>query len=107
VNSVDISQDQNYNYWIGNLGDSCPTLSTTSPLCEAQGNISAVTEKDATSCRNNTEVIFYKLSGGTHAWYNTPMNVAGQVPYNPNLNSSSGVVTDDVLWIHLLSHRKS
>ena len=104
--SLASSQDQTYNYWIGNLADSCTTLSTTSPLCDTQGNVSAVTEKDATGCRNNTEVIFYKLSGGTHTWYNTPMNVSGQIPYNPNLNTSTGVVTDDVLWNFFLSHGK-
>lgn len=100
------SQDQTYDYWIGNLADSCSLLSTASPLCDAQGHITAVTEKDGTGCRNNTEVIFYKLIGGTHTWYNTPMNVAGQVPYNPALDSSTGVITDDVLWSFFSSHAK-
>jgi hypothetical protein len=41
-----------------------------------------VTEKDATQCRANAGVRFYRLAGGIHAWYNTPMDISGQVPYN-------------------------
>lgn len=100
------SQDQTYNYWIGNLADSCTNLNTTSPLCDAQGNITSVSQKDATGCRNNAEVTFYKLSGGMHTWYNSTMNVPGQVPYNASLNSTTGVVTDDILWNFFSAHAK-
>ena len=100
------SQDQTYNYWVGNLADNCATLSTASPLCAAQGNITSVTVKDATGYRNNTEVTFYKLTGGMQNWYYSPMNVSGQAPYNQNLNSNTGVATDEILW-NFFRHTRS
>ena len=66
------SQEQTFNYWASALADNCSTLDTSAPLCDSQGKITAVIEKDATNCRSNTEVRFYKLSGGIHTWYNTP-----------------------------------
>ena len=104
--SVVASQETAFNYWIGPSANACTVLDTTLPLCDVEGNITSVTEKDATSCRGNAEVKFYRLLGGEHEWYVTPLNVAGQVPYNPNLNSSTGVTTNDVLWKFFSAHPK-
>jgi poly(3-hydroxybutyrate) depolymerase len=100
------SQEQTFNYWTSALTDNCSTLDTTAPLCDSQGKITAVMEKDATNCRSNTEVKFYKLVGGVHNWYNTPMNNPGQVPYNSKITNSTGIITDDVLWNFFAAHRK-
>ncbi|HYL92240.1 MAG TPA: PHB depolymerase family esterase, partial [Alphaproteobacteria bacterium] len=98
------SQEETFNYWSG--ANACTAFDTTAALCDAQRNITAVFEKDATSCTANTEVKFYKLMGGTHTWYNTPMNVPGQVPFNADFNSTTGLTTDDVLWNFFASHPK-
>ena len=104
--TTDASQEQTFNYWIGSTANSCSSVDTTSALCDAQGNITAVAEKDATSCRGNTEVKFYKLIGGDHEWYSVPMNVSGQVPYNPDFDSSTGIITTNVIWNFFASHPK-
>jgi polyhydroxybutyrate depolymerase len=101
------SQDQTFNYWTSALADNCSTLDTTVPLCDSQGKITSVAEKDATNCRSNAEVKFYKLVGGVHAWYNTRMDIPGQVPYNPKLSNGTGTSTDDVLWNFFAGHPKS
>jgi polyhydroxybutyrate depolymerase len=100
------SQEQTFNYWTGASANNCATLDTTAPLCDAQGNITAVFEKDATACTGNTEVKFYKLIGGVHAWYTVPMNVSGQAPFNPDFNSTTGITTDDILWKFFVAHPK-
>jgi poly(3-hydroxybutyrate) depolymerase len=63
---TDASQEQTLNYWTSASGDKCSSFDTPAPLCDSQGNISAVVEKDATNCTGNTEVKFYKLIGGIH-----------------------------------------
>jgi poly(3-hydroxybutyrate) depolymerase len=73
-------------------------------LCDGLGNVSAVVEKDATRCSGNTEVKFYKLIGGVHTWYTIPMNVSGQVPFNPGFNSNTGITTRDILWRFFATH---
>ena len=73
------------------------TFDTTAPLCDSQGNITSVVEKDATNCSGKTEVKFYKLVGGIHTWYTTPMNVADQAPFNPDFNSATGITTSEIL----------
>jgi poly(3-hydroxybutyrate) depolymerase len=93
-------QDQTYNDWIGNLGDSCSPLSVS---CWEKSSRHGVRTR---ASAEDTEVVFYKLIGATHTWYSSPLNVAGQLPYNPNLNSSTGIVTDDVLWNFFSSHAK-
>jgi polyhydroxybutyrate depolymerase len=98
------SQEESFNYW--SSANACTTFDTTAPLCDAQRNITAVSEKDASVCANNTEVKFYKLIGGVHEWYNVPMNVPGQVPFNPAFNSTIGVTTDDIMWNFFLAHPK-
>jgi poly(3-hydroxybutyrate) depolymerase len=64
-------------------------------------------ERDATGCIGNAEVIFYRLEGGTHAWYTSPMNVAGQIPYNPDFNATTGVTEMEILLNFFATHPKS
>jgi poly(3-hydroxybutyrate) depolymerase len=63
-------------------------------------------EKNATNCSAMTEVKLYKLIGGTHTWYTSPMNVAGQVPLNPDFNSTTGITTTEILWNFFAAHPK-
>lgn len=100
------SQEQTFNYWAGPTANACTTFDTTQPLCDAQGSLTAVLEKDATGCHGSAEVRFYRLGGGAHLWYTTPMNVADQVPYNPAFDSTTGVTTDDILWNFFATHPK-
>jgi polyhydroxybutyrate depolymerase len=103
---IDASQEQSFNYWTGTSANKCSSFDSTAPLCDIRGNISALLEKDATNCSGNTEVKFYKLIGGIHTWYSVPMNVSGQVPFNPDFNSTTGVTTSDVLWNFFATHPK-
>ena len=102
----DAFQDQALTYWTGTSADSCLNFDTTALLCDSQGNITSVVEKDATNCLANTEVKFYKLIGGIHTWYTVSMNVPGQVPFNPDFNSTTGITTTDILWNFLAAHPK-
>jgi len=97
------SQDETFDYWAANNG--CATLDTTAPLC-SRGIPSAVTEKRAANCRSNTEVRIYRLIGGVHTWYTQPMDDPNQVPYNPDLNGTVGVTTDDLIWNFFAAHPK-
>lgn len=103
---IDASQEQSFNYWTGTSADTCSNFDTPVALCDGQGNISAVVEKDATNCSGNTEVKFYKLIGGVHTWYTVPMNVSGQIPFNPDFNSNTGITTRDILWNFFAMHPK-
>jgi polyhydroxybutyrate depolymerase len=103
---VDASQEQSFNYWTGASADSCSSFDTPLALCDGQGSITAVAEKDATSCNGNTEVKFYKLIGGIHTWYTVPMNLSGQVPFNPDFNSTTGLTTTTILWNFFSTHPK-
>jgi polyhydroxybutyrate depolymerase len=104
--STDASQEESFNYWAGTSANSCSTVDTSSPLCDAQGQITAVVEKDATSCKATSEVKFYKLIGGVHEWYSTPMNVSGVVPFNPDFDSNTGIVTTNIIWNFFAAHPK-
>ncbi|MGH9494025.1 MAG: alpha/beta hydrolase family esterase, partial [Candidatus Sulfotelmatobacter sp.] len=104
--TTDASQEETFNYWAGSSGNSCSNLDTQTPLCDSQGNITSLVEKTATSCSAGTEVKFYKLIGGTHAWNTGPMNVPNRVPYNPDLDSSTGITTRDILWDFFSTHPK-
>ena len=75
-------------------------------LCGGHGNITAVVEKDATSCSARAEVRVYKVIGGIHTWYPVPMNVSGQLPFNPDFNSSMGTTTTDIFWNFFSTHPK-
>jgi polyhydroxybutyrate depolymerase len=101
---TEASQDQTFNYWAGSLA--CSRIDPLDPVCDGQGNITAVTEKVASSCNANAEVRFYKLIGGTHTWNTVPMNVPGQAPFNPNFNGATGVTTRDILWNFFAAHPK-
>lgn len=99
------SQEITFNYWTQTPANQCSTLDSSMPLCSG-GSLSTLNEKDGAGCSGGAEVRFYRLLGGVHEWYEVPMNIAGQVPYNPNLNSSTGVTTDDILWNFFAAHPK-
>src|SRR5215467_190180 len=100
------SQEETFNYWTAAAANNCSSFDTATPLCDAQGNISAVVEKDATSCRGSTEVRLFRLVGGQHNWYNSPMNVPNQIPYNPRFDATTGVTTNDIIWNFFQAHAK-
>ncbi len=107
--SVLASQAQAFNYWVGPKANKCSTLSTPTPLCDSAGNITAVNVKIATGCSSGAEVRFYKLTGGTHQWYNLDLNNppgTASAPYNSSFDSTTGIVTDDILWNFFSSHPK-
>jgi hypothetical protein len=54
-------------------------------------------EKHGTNCLSNTEIRIYTLINGIHTWYQTPLNVPGTSPYNPALDATTGVATNDIL----------
>jgi polyhydroxybutyrate depolymerase len=99
------SQEETFNYWSGPSANSCATVDTTQPICDTEGNAVAI-EKRATGCNGGSEVQYYRLEGGIHLWYTAPMNVSGQMPYNPDLSSSTGVTTDEILWKFFAAHPK-
>lgn len=106
-NVVVTSQDQTFDYWSQTPANSCKTLNTTSNLCTGfLGSPTSVTMKDATGCDSGAEVRIYKLHGAAHQWYNVPMNNPSATPYNPNLDSTTGITTDDILWNFFASHAK-
>jgi polyhydroxybutyrate depolymerase len=98
------SQDQTFDYWAGSLA--CSRIDPVDPLCDGQGNITAVTRKVASSCNADAEVRFYKLIGGTHTWNTVPMNVPGQPPFNPDFDATTGITTRDILWSFFAAHPK-
>ena len=103
---TDASQEATFNYWTGTSANSCSTFDTQTPLCDGQGNVTAVVEKDATACLGHAEVKFYRLEGGTHAWTTGAMNVQGQTPFNPDFDSSTGITTSNILWNFFATHPK-
>jgi len=96
------SQEQSFNYWMS--ADFCASVDTAAPICDAQRNVTSVTEKRASACSSGTEVQFYRLEGGVHQWYLSPLNIAGQAPFNPDLTAASGVTTDDIIWNFFAAH---
>lgn len=100
------SQDITLNYWIQTPANACTTVNSSTLLCDSLGNIAPIDEKHATGCNGGAEVTFYRLIGGIHAWQSVPMNIAGQSPYNPALDSTTGVVTNDMLWNFFAAHPK-
>jgi len=100
------SQDETFNFWTAAAANSCSVLDTALPLCDAQGNATAVVEKDATSCLANTEVRLFRLIRGQHNWYNSPMNVPDQVPFNPRFDATTGITTNDIIWSFFQAHTK-
>jgi poly(3-hydroxybutyrate) depolymerase len=100
------SQEDTFDYWAGSSADACTTVDTNQSICDGVGTETSLLEKTATGCRGKAEVKFYRLEGGVHLWYTTPMNVLGATPYNPDFNSTTGVTTDDILWNFFSSHPK-
>jgi polyhydroxybutyrate depolymerase len=105
---IEASQDESFDYW--SRADSCKSVNTDSSLCSKfLGQPTPVTAKSATGCSSGTEVQFYRLSGGLHSWYSVPLNVPpgnSVRPYNANLNSSTGITTNDILWKFFAAHPK-
>lgn len=99
------SQEETFNYWSGPSANSCSTVDTTQPICDALGNPVAI-EKRASGCSGGVEVEYYRLEGGIHLWYTVPMNVSGQMPYNPSFDASTGLTTDEILWKFFAAHPK-
>jgi polyhydroxybutyrate depolymerase len=97
------SQEESFNYW--SAANRCSTTEPAAPLCNAQ-SITSVAEKDATGCARDTEVKFYKLLGGQHDWYTSPMSAPGSSPFNPTFDAKSGVTTNDIVWNFFASHPK-
>jgi polyhydroxybutyrate depolymerase len=104
---VDASQDQTFDYWAGGSGDMCARVNPPAPLCDSAGNITMVADKSADACTAGTVVKIYRLFGGRHAWYGTPLNVPGQIPFNPDLDASTGTFVNDVIWNFFAAHPKS
>ena len=98
------TQDQSFDYWAANNG--CSAFDTTARLCNYATPWANVSEKRATNCLSNTEVRIYKLIGGVHTWYTQPMDDPNQVPYNPSLDSTVGVTTNDLIWNFFATHPK-
>jgi poly(3-hydroxybutyrate) depolymerase len=95
------SQDTTFNYWVA--ADATPNLDTAAPLCDANGNPTAVNEKDATGGLLNTEVKFYRLIGAGHfAVYDN----ADLSAYNPNFNATAGTLSNDIVWKFFAAHPK-
>lgn len=103
---VDASQDQTFDYWAAGSGDNCTSITPAAPLCDTQGNITAIVGKSGESCQAGTAVRLYRLIGGRHAWYGAPLNVPGQTPFNPDFDATSGVFTDDIVWNFFAAHPK-
>jgi polyhydroxybutyrate depolymerase len=97
------SQEESFNYW--RRANRCSTTDTAGALCDPQG-ITSVAEKDASGCARDAEVKFYKLLGGLHDWYTSPMSAPGSSPFNPTFDAKSGVTTNDIVWNFFASHPK-
>ena len=103
---TDASQDQTFDYWTSNLADSCVSLDPPMPLCDGQGNVTAVVVKRGAVCRNGSTVTLYRLIGGRHIWYGGLLNVPGQTPFNPALDAATGTTINDVIWNFFAAHPK-
>jgi len=111
------SADEDFAYWSGPAANSCSRVDTPAPLCSTFGVVETngfvfgqttdVVKKVGRHCKDDTEVTMYRLIGGGDIWYQSPMNVPGQVPFNPDLNRHTGVTTNDILWKFFVEHPKS
>jgi len=106
---TEASSDQDFDYWTGSAANRCEHISPEGPLCEsvgvgdAQGQVtpgtpSSLATKVGAGCRRRTEVKLYRLLGGGDNWIQSPMNVPGAVPFNPDLDKATGITTNDILW---------
>jgi polyhydroxybutyrate depolymerase len=113
---VESSADQDFSYWTGPAANRCTRVDTTAQFCSSVGTVgpqgttlgqpTSVVAKEARGCENNVEVKVYRLIGGGDQWNLGPMNVPGQIPYNPDLNEHTGVTTNDILWKFFARHPK-
>lgn len=113
---VESSADQDFSYWTGPAANRCTRIDTTVPFCSSVGTVgpqgttfgqpTSVVAKEARGCEDHVEVKVYRLIGGADQWNLGPMNVPGQVPYNPDLNARTGVTTNDILWKFFARHPK-
>jgi len=115
---VEASSDQDFEYWTGPLANGCSRIPSATPLCtsvgigDSQGNITtfgsttSVVKKRAVSCKEDTEVKLYRLLGGLDRWNLAPMNIPDNIPFNPDLNFHTGVVTNDIIWKFFEEHPK-
>src|SRR5215475_5774095 len=102
---LNASQDQTFDYWAGSLADNCShTLPAT--LCDSQAALTALVDKRAQSCSGGTEVRFYRLIGGGHAWYGGVLNVSDRIPYNPGFDATTGITANDIAWNLFAAHPK-
>lgn len=116
------SQDEVFSYWTGPSANSCGAVDTTTNICNGARQLQ-LTAKNAKNCKGSVEVQFYQLLNVSHGWFNvpghwsTPMNVApdsyyvgedlaSQKPYNPNLNATTGVTANDIIWNFFAAHPK-
>jgi uncharacterized protein (TIGR03437 family) len=101
------SQDAVFKYWTGSQTNHCATVRAGQFCTATGGSLTANTIRTATSCQKGTEVASYELAGGTHQWYDTPMNNPAVQPYNSSFtNPLPGITTDDILWNFFAAHPK-
>jgi poly(3-hydroxybutyrate) depolymerase len=114
---TEATTDQDFEYWTGPSANHCSRVDVHPPFCrsvgvgDANANVtpgtpSNVVEKEATDCKGDTEVKVYRLLGGLDQWNQQPMNISDRTPFNPDLDSRSGVTTNDILWKFFESHPK-
>ena len=114
---TEASADQDFDYWTSAAANQCAEIEPAAPLClsvgvgDAQANVtpgmpSSLTMKKGSSCKRHTAVRLYRLLGGQDVWNPNPMNIPGNVPFNPDLNAHTGVTTNDILWKFFSEHPK-
>ena len=115
---TEASADQDFDYWTGDSANRCSDVKPATPLClsigvgDAQANVtpgtpSSLVSKKAMSCKRHSTVRLYRLLGGQDIWNLNPMNIPGQVPFNPELNEHTGITTNQILWKFFDAHPKA
>lgn len=102
-------QDETFSYWTGPLANNCTIFDTTASFCNSGVINNSIYEKDATGCDGNAEVKHYELVNGRHLWYDTITNTppgTSRVPYNPDVNNSTGIAETDIVWNFFSTHTK-
>lgn len=100
------SQDEGFDYWAGPQANNCTAIAPSGNLCNG-GQRSAIHTKAASACASGTQVQLYTLLGGDHPWTTNPMNDPARVPFSADLNSSTGLTINDVIWKFFVAHPKS
>lgn len=99
------SQDEVFNYWAGPQANSCNAVAPSGSLCNG-GQVGAIHTKTAGACASGTQVQLYKLLGGDHPWTPDSMDDPARVPFSADLNPSTGVTINDVIWKFFVAHPK-